>query len=207
MHRSFFSFLFLILMSILLIGCRGNRTPEPPIHLNPNFDWQSKFRAQRLSLNPPDATVPYGDKFSFNNPKAREQYLKQDSEFYTGKNQNGQAIKDFPVKLTPELLKRGQERYNIYCAVCHDQYGTGKGLVASRGFVMPPNFHDQRILDYANGEFFNVITNGIRSMPGYARQIPESDRWAIIAYIRALQKTRKFNVKQIPENQLSEIKN
>ena len=200
-----FSLLFFILL--FSFGCRGYRTSTPPIHLNPNFDWQSKFRAQRLPLNTPDYTVPYGNRAEMNDLKSREKYLKKDIEFYTGKNVKGEFIKDIPLPLTEDFLLRGQERFNIYCSVCHDKYGTGKGLVTARCFVMPPNFHDARILNYKNGEFFNVITNGIRSMPSYAKQIPESDRWAIIAYIRALQKTRQFRVNQIPADKLAEIKN
>jgi mono/diheme cytochrome c family protein len=93
----------------------------------------------------------------------------------------------FPLPLTPELLAHGRQRYNIFCTPCHGQLGDGNGFIPTRGFRQPPTFHSDRLRNAPVGHFFDAITNGFGAMPDYASQIPPRDRWAIIAYIRALQ--------------------
>jgi len=93
----------------------------------------------------------------------------------------------FPLPLTPDLLARGQERYNIFCTPCHGQIGDGNGFIPTRGFRRPPTFHSDRLREAPLGHFFDVVTNGFGAMPDYASQIQPRDRWAIIAYVRALQ--------------------
>lgn len=97
------------------------------------------------------------------------------------------AIDEFPVPVTKALIDRGEERYNIYCIVCHGPVGAGDGMIVRRGFVKPPTYHDDRLRNAPVGHFFDVITNGWGRMNGYAASIPAADRWAIVAYIRALQ--------------------
>ena len=97
------------------------------------------------------------------------------------------ASNAFPLPMTPELLARGRERYNIFCTPCHGQLGDGNGFIPTRGFREPPTFHSDRLRNAPVGHFFDVMTNGFGAMPDYASQIPPRDRWAIIAYIRALQ--------------------
>jgi mono/diheme cytochrome c family protein len=94
---------------------------------------------------------------------------------------------EFPYPVTPAMLERGRERFNIFCAVCHGRTGYGDGKVVQRGYLKPPSFHDQRLREMLLGRFFTVITHGYGGMPDYAEQIPADDRWAIIAYVRALQ--------------------
>ena len=98
-----------------------------------------------------------------------------------------------------DLLKRGQERYNIYCAPCHDQTGSGKGIVVKKGFLPPPSMHLDRLRESPDGHFCDVISNGIRNMPSYKHQIPISDRWAIVAYVRALQRSQNAKTEDVPE--------
>jgi hypothetical protein len=93
----------------------------------------------------------------------------------------------FPLPVTPEMVKRGEERYNIFCAACHGAVGYGDGMIVRRGFRRPPSFHEDRLRQAPVGHFFDVMTNGWGAMPAYAPQIPVRDRWAIVAYIRALQ--------------------
>jgi mono/diheme cytochrome c family protein len=93
----------------------------------------------------------------------------------------------FPVEVNRKLLDRGRERFNIYCAMCHDQAGTGEGIVVRRGFATPPSFHETRLRQAKPGYIFNVITNGFGAMPDYSSQIKGRDRWAIVAYVKALQ--------------------
>ncbi len=93
----------------------------------------------------------------------------------------------FPLAVTPELLARGRERFDIYCSVCHGRLGDGNGMVAQRGFRHPPTYHSDRLRQAPVGYFYDVVTNGFGAMPDYSAQIPPRDRWAIIAYVRALQ--------------------
>jgi hypothetical protein len=104
----------------------------------------------------------------------------------------------FPLPLTPELLKRGQERYKIFCTPCHGIQGDGNGMVAMRGMKHPPSYHDARLLAVPNGYIYDVITNGFGGMLSYSAQIPPADRWAIVAYLRALQLSRNAPVSELP---------
>jgi len=104
----------------------------------------------------------------------------------------------FPLPLTPELLKRGQERYKIFCAPCHGIQGDGNGMVSMRGMKHPPSYYDARLLAVSNGYIYDVITNGFGGMLNYSAQVPPADRWAIIAYVRALQLSRNAPVSELP---------
>jgi len=201
--------LILICIAVLglgLAGCRGYRSEKPPIHPNPNFDWQAKVKPQRGPMTVPAGTVIWGDSGSFSGMHPREEFLKEDSRFYRGTEASGVFVDKAPVAVTAELLVRGQERFNIYCAVCHDQSGSGKGLVISRGFAPPPDLVDARIVGMKDGELFGIISHGVRSMPAYAKQIQEEDRWAIVLYVRALQKARHATVEDVPAGLRSNIK-
>jgi Cytochrome C oxidase, cbb3-type, subunit III len=104
----------------------------------------------------------------------------------------------FPLELTPELMQRGKERYGIFCTPCHGLQGDGNGMVAMRGMKHPPTYHQERLRKIPNGYIFDVITNGFGQMLGYSAQIPPKDRWAIIAYVRALQLSRNAPVSELP---------
>jgi hypothetical protein len=106
----------------------------------------------------------------------------------------------FPLPLTMELLQRGQERYGIFCQPCHGIQGDGQGMVAMRGMKHPPSFHQDRLRAEPNGYIYDVVTNGFGAMYGYSAQIPTRDRWAIIAYLRALQLSRNAPAKELPAN-------
>ncbi len=194
------------IVGLTLTGCRGYRSEKPPIHPNPNFDWQSKVKPQRDPLTVPEGTVAWGDSQSFTGIHKRSEFLKDDNRFYQGKETSGAFVAKAPVAVTSELLLRGQERFNIYCAVCHDQTGAGKGLVISRGFAPPPDLADSRIVDMKDGELFGIISHGVRSMPAYAKQIREEDRWAIVLYVRALQQARNATIENVPVGLRSNIK-
>jgi mono/diheme cytochrome c family protein len=112
--------------------------------------------------------------------------LHTDDPLYTGRV-GDQLATAFPLTVTRALIARGQERFNIYCAPCHGLVGDGQGMIVARGFSPPPSFHQQRLRDAPVGHFFDVITNGYGRMYSYASRIEPEDRWAIIAYIRALQ--------------------
>ncbi|HSK78786.1 MAG TPA: cytochrome c [Thermoanaerobaculia bacterium] len=106
---------------------------------------------------------------------------------YTGLDANQKPLTEIPFPVTRKVLVRGQERYNIFCAPCHDRTGNGTGMIVRRGYKQPTSFHDPRLRNSQVGYFFNVMTEGFGVMPSYAPQVPMEDRWAIAAYIRALQ--------------------
>jgi cytochrome c553 len=150
---------------------------------------RSDFYADQRSARPlVDGTVARGQ-------------LHQDTYFYTGKiGPNPGDAMPFPV--TKEVLERGQERYNIYCAPCHSRVGDGNGFIPSRGFTrMPPSYHIPRLQKAPVGYFFDVITNGFGIMPDYASQISAEDRWNIVAYIRALQLSQNATQSDVPVGQ------
>ena len=112
---------------------------------------------------------------------------------------NGQPAETFPEPVGLEVVQRGRERYDIFCAPCHDRAGTGNGMVVQRGFKKPVSFHDPRLVASPVGYFYGNITKGFGQMPSYAAQIPVHDRWAIVAYIRALQLSQRATLDDVPE--------
>ncbi len=123
--------------------------------------------------------------------------LSTDPFLDTGRIDN-QIADGFPFALTREIVDRGHERYDIYCAQCHGRVGDGNGMIPSRGFRRPPSFHTETLRTRPTGHFFDVMTNGFGSMPSYATMIPPRDRWAIVAYIRALQLAQRASPSDIP---------
>jgi len=124
-------------------------------------------------------------------------HLDADPLLYTGKV-DGKLADQLPVPLTAALLDRGQERYDIYCSPCHDRAGTGEGMIVQRGYRRPSSFHIERLRQSPIGYFFDVSTNGFGVMPAYAAQVPTEDRWAIAAYIRALQLSQGATLADVP---------
>jgi mono/diheme cytochrome c family protein len=118
-------------------------------------------------------------------------------------SQQSDEVDSFPFPITAEttrdILEHGRNRYMIYCVVCHDPEGTGRGKIVERGYTPPPSYHIERLRRAPVGHFFRVITEGYGSMPEYKQQIPPRDRWAIAAYIRALQLSQHFDEKELPE--------
>jgi mono/diheme cytochrome c family protein len=130
--------------------------------------------------------------------------LQLDDHFYTGKV-NGELVATLPFAATQEILARGQERYNIFCSPCHDRVGNGAGMIVQRGFRQPPSFHIDRLRQAPVGHFFDVMTNGFGTMYGYADRIQPKDRWAIVAYIRALQLSQNATLDDIPAAERSKL--
>ena len=177
----------LVLTSVVVSGCaRGCTSSRPPIHLNPSMDLQPKALPQTSSAffyngasmrEPVPGTVPIGG-------------LQEDGAFFTGKGADGLFVAAIPQPVDEALVERGRQRYGIYCQPCHDARGDGRGILFQRGNVPTASFHQAKILNYADGQIFDVITNGVGLMSGYRWPIPPADRWAIVAYVRALQRER-----------------
>jgi mono/diheme cytochrome c family protein len=171
--------------SLSLSGCvRGCPSSRPPVHLNPNMDDQPRYEAQSESgffyngstmRQPVPGTVARGE-------------LRDDPTFFEGRDRDGGFLAESPVPLDEELAERGAQRYGIYCAPCHDNRGTGQGILAERGGVPTADLHDDRLVAMPDGELFDVITNGKGLMQGYRYPVPTEDRWAIVAHVRRLQR-------------------
>jgi mono/diheme cytochrome c family protein len=114
-------------------------------------------------------------------------HTQDDTLLFTGKDSTGQDSAESPLPVTRDVLQRGRDRFQIYCVPCHGYTGDGDGIVVQRGFNPPPSYNSDRLRQAPVGHFFDVVTNGFGSMPSYSAQVPVADRWAIIAYIRALQ--------------------
>ncbi len=127
--------------------------------------------------------------------------------FFTGRNVDGTILKGLPeeVKLSKELLERGQERYNIYCTPCHDYTGSGLGVIVQRGFKQPPTFHNARLREAGLGHYVDVITHGYGSMYSYAPSVKPADRWAIAAYIRTLQYSQYAPESAVPAGHKADL--
>ena len=125
-------------------------------------------------------------------------HLDDDQLLYTGKGPEGKPADTFPFPVTKDVILRGQQRYNVYCTPCHDRTGDGNGMVVQRGYRKPPSYHIERLRQVPNGYIYDVITSGFGAMPDYAAQIPVHDRWAIVAYVRALQLSRNATINDVP---------
>jgi hypothetical protein len=165
----------------LLSACRLDMHDQPrfkPLRM-------SDFYADKRSSRPlVPGTVARGE-------------LHENSYLYSGMV-NGQPGNYMPFPVTREVLERGRERFNIYCSPCHARTGDGNGMIVQRGYRRPPSYHIDRLRQAPLGHFFDVITNGFGAMPDYAAQVPVRDRWAIIAYIRALQLSQQASPDTVP---------
>lgn len=170
----------------LAAGCRQglyDQAKYEPYEASPLF-------ADGTSARPlPAHTIPRG-------------HLREDLGYYTGRDEAGQFVPDFPMEITREVLARGEQRFNIFCSPCHGRTGAGNGMIVQRGFrKRPETFLQERVAGMAPGYFVNVMTEGFGVMPRYASQVPPEDRWAIAAWIRVLQAARNVPFETLAEDQ------
>jgi len=173
--------LALLASTAILAGCRQDMHDAPRYEA---FEATSGSPDNRSSRTPPAGTVARG-------------WLRDDEALYTGKI-NGQTVDQFPFAIGREELTRGQQRFNIYCTPCHGRLGDGQGMVVQRGLRQAASYHNDRLRQERIGYFFDVITNGFGAMPDYKAQIAPRDRWAIVAYIRALQLSQHAAASDVP---------
>jgi cytochrome c553 len=172
----------LMLGVLFVAGCTQQMAEQPrcgPLEVS-DF-----FADERCARQPVEGTVARG-------------WLHMDAHLYAGRV-DGRVADTLPFPLTRQVLERGQERYNIYCTPCHDHLGTGDGMIVRRGFSAPPSLHDERLRQALLGHFFDVMTHGYGAMPSYAVQVSAHDRWAIAAYIQALQLSQHATLADVPE--------
>lgn len=173
---------------VLAAGCRQVMNVEPK---RKPLD-ESDFFPDGMSARPlVEGTVARG-------------HLQVDHHFYEGKSGNAPAD-TFPFPVTREVLQRGQERYNIYCSPCHGLLGNGDGVIVERGLRGPPSYHSEKLRKAPAGHFFDVITNGFGAMASYGSRIPPRDRWAIIAYVRALQLSQQASLSDVPPQEREKL--
>ena len=176
-------------LALLVSGCGRNMYDQPKAEVYES----SRFFADGSAARPlPEGTV------------SRERGAI-DPVFLTGQDEGG-MVTELPIALTVELLQRGQERYDIYCSVCHGYDGAGKGMIVRKGFPQPTSFHEQRLLDAPVGYVYNAITNGFGRMFSYASRVPVEDRWAIAAYLKALQLSQNASADDLPADALEALR-
>lgn len=196
MRYAYYALAFLVVAVVSLAGFRGCTSTSNPIELFDDMVRQPKYKAQgrsaffadgRTDRPIPANTVARGD-------------LQADDHRHRGKNADGTFARGFPASLpvSHALIARGQERYTIYCAPCHGALGDGQGITKAYGMTATPTYHDDRLRPMAEGELFATITNGKNTMMAYADKLPADDRWAVIAYLRALQRAQNGRIDDVP---------
>ena len=213
--RYFFLIFGIVVLAVMLIaGRRGDLSRHRPIQIFPDMKRQLKLRPQTpngffpdgLSSHlPPPGTIAQGTPTLV---AGREIYPFEDDPLNTGRVPGKTNFVELtPVPVSAVLLARGQQRYNIYCSPCHGQTGDGNGITKKIGaMAVVANLHDKRIVELADGEIFNTVSHGKNNMQGYAPQIPVEDRWAIIAYLRALQLSQLGTVNDLPPDLRAKLK-
>lgn len=197
MTGSFLKSSLLLTITLVFISCRGEKFDNQPIHPNMNMDQQERFEAQeennffedgRSMRMPVEGTVARGN-------------LREDKALYQGINDDSSFVENIPVDVTKSFMERGRKQYETYCTPCHGSTGDGQGIimVGRYGYVPAPSYHIDRLREVENGYLYSTIANGIRNMPSYAHQIDVKDRWAVVAYIRALQRSQ-----YVPENEMQQ---
>lgn len=222
MLRYFFIGLGLFLVGLLAVaGFRGQKSEKPPIEIFPDMDHQPKVKAQapseffadgRGNRQPVPGTVPLGYEapVSKENPfpdggKYRMVRYSSGTDYLNTGRFGDQWGTGIPMPVTAELMQRGQERYTIFCGVCHGASGGGNGVAGQYGLVAIASFHQDRLRDMADGEIYNTITHGKNTMLGYGSKIPVDDRWAIVAYVRALQAAQTATINDVPPEERAKL--
>lgn len=193
----------------LALRARVVKKTEPRVHIIPDMDNQPKVKAQsRLML--------FADRRGMRPPVpgtvARSAVIG-DSALMLGKTEDDSWVELNPVPVTVPVLERGQQRYEIYCSPCHGLAGYGDGMVAQRAdqlqegtWTPPTSFHTELVRERPAGHLYNTISNGIRNMPSYGSQIPVDDRWAIVAYLRALQRSQNATIDDVPADLQAQLR-
>jgi mono/diheme cytochrome c family protein len=196
MRYVYYVFLFICVLTVSVLGFRGSISTKPPLEVFPDMDRQAKYKPQGTSAffadGRSDRPLPAG-------VVARGD-LRGDTELFSGKDSAGKWLTRFPqaVSVDAQLMERGHQKFTIYCAPCHGAVGDGNGVTKQYGMGVTPSYHDDRIRKLSHGEIYNVITNGKNTMLPYADKIAPQDRWAVVAYLRALQRAQMGTVNDVP---------
>jgi len=173
----------LVVVTLAFVACRQDMHDQAKYEPYEVSDFFADGQASRL---PVPGTVARG-------------WLREDPHLYRGIGTDGGFATTLPMPLSRDLVERGRERYDIFCSPCHARTGEGQGMIVLRGFKQPASFHETRLVEMPYGYFFDVMTNGFGEMSSYKSQVPVADRWAIAAYMRALQLSRRVDVTQLTD--------
>lgn len=196
MRYVWLAFLFIVVAAASILGFRGSFSGRPPLEVFPDMDRQPKYKPQQESRffadGRTDRPLPANVIARGRTAEADPMYLAADDHMFRGRTAAGDWARGFPadVEVNHELLARGRERYDMFCAPCHGRTGDGNGITKLYGMGATPTYHDDRLRTMAEGEIFNTITNGKNTMYPYGDRVSVPDRWAIIAYLRALQRAQ-----------------
>jgi mono/diheme cytochrome c family protein len=193
--------LLTVLAGSLLGGCSNFTSRQPPIWVWWDMKKQDKYKPQAESRFFADGRA---SRRPVTGSISQETYVENVG--YSTGAEGGKYLARNPEPLTMDLLKHGQTKFNVYCAPCHDRTGSGKGVVPVKVVWVPGNLHEERIVNFVDGELFHVISYGRRSMAGYRYQISEKDRWAIVAYIRALQRSWRGTMADVPADMQAKVR-
>ena len=204
MRYAYYTLAFVVVLLLSVLGFRGSFSTRPPIEVFPDMDHQGKYKPQATSKFFADGradrplvagTVPRG-----RDTAADPSFLRADDARYAGKGADGSFARGFPkgLEITREFVERGQNRYQIYCSPCHGALGDGNGITKSYGMLTTPSYHDDRLRTMPEGEIFNTITHGKNTMMRYADKLVPDDRWAVVAYVRALQRAAHGSLNDVP---------
>ncbi len=205
---------FLVVLTVSVLGLRGTKFVQAPMDVFPEWAFpgmkrQPKYKPQAASTffadGRADRPLPAGVVPANYGPIG--QALRNDDALYAGKDAKGAYIATIPASLTVDLkfLEHGKERYTIYCAPCHGALGDGNGITKQYGMGATPTYHDDRLRKIADGEIFNTLTHGKGNMLSYADKLVPEDRWAVIAYVRALQRAQTGSAADVPAVNKSEL--
>ena len=210
MRYAYFTLAFLIAMTVSVMGFRGSFSTRPPIEVFPDMDRQAKYKPQATSKffadGRADRPIPAGAVPRGRGMAADPAYLRADDFHYAGKAADGSFGSGFPIEITEQMIRRGRDRYEIYCLPCHGAQGDGNGITKSYGMVATPTFHDDRLRAMFEGEIFNTVSHGKNTMLGYADKLSPDDRWAVIAYVRALQRAHHAKIDDVPLEKRGDLK-
>jgi mono/diheme cytochrome c family protein len=213
MRYAYYTLAFVVVLLLSVMGFRGMNSTRPPIEVFPDMDHQAKYKPQassaffadgRADRPLPAGVVPRGRTSG----EADASFLRADDVRYQGKAADGSFVRGFPADLpvTETFIRRGQGRYMIYCAPCHGSLGDGNGITKSYGMLITPTYHDDRLRAMPEGEIFDVITHGRNTMFSYADKLSPDDRWAVVAYMRALQRANHATIDDVPLEQRGGLK-
>lgn len=213
MRYAYYTLAFVVVLLVSIMGYRGMISTQPPLEVFPDMDHQAKYKPQasskffadgRADRPIPAGTVPFGR----DSGQSDASYLRADDFRYEGKLADGSFGRGFPagVEVTETFIRRGKNRYEIYCAPCHGALGDGNGITKSYGMLVTPSYHDDRLRGMADGEIFNTITHGKNTMFSYADKLSPDDRWAVVAYVRALQRAAHGTINDVPTEQRGGLK-
>ncbi|MFZ5494516.1 MAG: c-type cytochrome [Verrucomicrobiota bacterium] len=212
MRYAYYTLAFLVVLTLSVLGYRGSLSTRPPLEFFPDMDHQAKYKPQAESQffadGRADRPIPAGAVPRGRTVEADAAYLRADDARYAGKLADGSFVRGFPagLELDENFVRRGQDRYQIYCQPCHGALGDGNGITKAYGMVATPTYHDDRLRGMAEGEIYNTITNGKNTMSSYADKLSPDDRWAVIAYVRALQRAAHATIDDVPLEQRGGLK-